>query len=109
MPTAPKKIKRQWQPERVKQQRTIDMSWFYNSWTWRKFSRRFKNKQPLCCMCEAKGIVTATTVTDHIERFVVGGPGFNLKDLKEEYFQPLCDYHHNQKSGKEAHGFKQKK
>lgn len=107
MPTAPKKIKRHWQKERVKQQRVVDMSWFYNSWKWRKFSKAFKQRNPLCCMCEAEGIATPSTVTDHITRYVAGGPGFELNDLKDKYFQPLCDFHHNQKSGKEAHGFKQ--
>jgi len=107
MPTAPLKVKRHWQPERIKQSRIINMSWFYNSHTWRKFSKRFKDTHPLCCTCEAEGIVTAATVTDHIVRYVAGGPGFDLANLNDKDFQPLCSSCHNSKSGKEAHGFKQ--
>ena len=108
MPTAPKKVKRSWIQERKPHQRLIDNSAFYNSWTWRKFSKRYKQKNPVCVECKKKGVVTAATVTDHIIRFEDGGPGFDLSNLKDKDFQSLCDFHHNSKSGKEAHGFKQK-
>jgi len=54
--------------------------------------------------CEEEGIIAAATVTDHIETYEQNPAGFDLSNLQESYMQPLCDYHHNQKSGKEAHG-----
>ena len=106
MPILPNKVKRPWQKEYKPQQRAVDMSWFYNNWRWRMFSKRYKDSHPICKPCEAKGIITPTTVTDHIVRYVDNGPGFNVNNLKDEYFQPMCDACHNSKSGKEAHGFK---
>lgn len=106
MPTAPQKKRRPWKQEYKPQQRVVDMSWFYNNRKWRNFSIAFKQRHPLCIRCEEREIVTPSTVTDHKVRFVDGGPGFNLDDLKDEYFDPLCDQDHNSKSGKEAHGFK---
>jgi len=104
MPESPKKIKRSWLPERKAHSRSVDNSAFYNSWKWRKFSKQFKLANPLCVMCEAEGIVSKATVTDHIIRIEAGGAQFDKNNC-----QSLCDYHHNQKSGKEAHGYVQKK
>ena len=106
MPTAPLKRKRPWQQETKQHQRSIDMSWFYNSRRWRKFSKQYKARNPLCIDCDSEGIVTPSTVTDHLIRYVDGGHGFDLDNLKDEDFQPLCDHHHNSKSGKESHGYK---
>ena len=103
MPTLPNKVKRPWQAEYKPQQRIVDMSWFYNNWRWRVFSKRYKDRHPLCKQCKDDGIVTPVTVTDHIVRYINKGPGFDLDNLKDEYFQPLCDSCHNSKSGKEAH------
>ena len=109
MPYKPKQKKRPWQAVRKQQTRAIDMSWFYNSSKWRKFSKAFKQRNPICVTCESKGIVTPATVTDHLVRFVDGGEGFDLENLNDKDFQALCDTCHNSKSGKEAHGFKQNK
>lgn len=108
MPTAPQKIKRQWVKEYKKHERIKDMTWFYNSWTWRKFSRRYKQNNPTCILCEQEGIVTPTKVTDHIKTYEQHPAGFDLDNLKEEDMQPLCDKHHNSKSGKEGSRFKGK-
>jgi len=109
MPNAPLKRKRPWRVVRKPHQRSIDMSWFYNSRKWRKFSKGYKERHPLCCKCQAKGIATPTEVSDHIVRYVDDGPGFDLDNLKDKYFQPLCKSCHDSKSGKEAHGFKENK
>lgn len=109
MPTIPSKPNRPWKFKAKKHQRSVDMSWFYNSWKWRKFSKRYKRENPLCIKCKQEGIITAATVTDHITRYADGGEGFDLNNLKPIHFQSLCDFHHNQKSGKEAHGYKENK
>ena len=102
MPTAPKKIKRPWQKEYKTHQRVKDMSWFYNSWKWRKFTKRFIQSHPLCVACEDQGILTPATVTDHILTFEQCPEGFDLNNLKEKYMQPMCKRCHDSKSGKEA-------
>lgn len=106
MAKMPKKIIRPWQQKRVKHQRSVDMSWFYNTAKWRKFSKAYKQRHPLCVQCEKNGIIKQSEVTDHVVRFAHGGKGFDLDNLKDEYFQPLCKKCHDSKSGREAHGFK---
>lgn len=32
---------------------------------WQKARETFLNRNPLCCFCEQKGIITAATVVDH--------------------------------------------
>lgn len=108
MPNKPKKIRRPWQHARVKHQRAVDMSWYYNDRRWRKFSMAYKERHPFCIQCEAEGKVSATDYTDHIVRLRDGG-ALDLNDLKDDDFQPLCAKCHAIKSGKEAHGYKQKK
>ena len=108
MPYAPKKVKRSWVKEYKAHERTKDMRWFYNSWAWRKFSKWYKEKHPLCCMCELEGIVTASTVTDHIKTYEQCPEGFDLDNLNEKFMQPLCEQHHNSKSGKEGKRYKNK-
>ena len=102
MPVSPKKKKRQWVPERKPFQRTTDNT-KYNTRRWKAFSKRYKAEHPLCVMCEAEGITSAAAVTDHIVRVEDGGAMWDENNL-----QSLCVYHHNQKSGKEAHGYRQK-
>jgi 5-methylcytosine-specific restriction endonuclease McrA len=101
MPNRPKKIKRSWLPDRKPFGRRVDNSSFYNSIRWRKVSKLQKIKNPLCVECEGKGIVSRAEFTDHILRIEDGGAKFDAENL-----QSLCAFHHNSKSGKEAHGFK---
>lgn len=107
MPSKPQKVNRSWKPERVVQSRIVDMSWFYNDRRWRRFSTWFKEKHPLCALCEAMGITSKTKYTDHIKR-LREGYGADLDELKEEDYQALCDSCHAAKSGREAHGVKHK-
>jgi len=108
MPTAPKKIKRSWVKEYKAHERVKDMRWFYNSWSWRKYSRSYKERHPLCCDCEAEGIATASEVTDHIQTYEQCPEAFDLNNLNDKYMKPRCKKHHDSKSGKQAHGFKEK-
>ncbi|HIP48683.1 MAG TPA: HNH endonuclease [Lutibacter sp.] len=103
MPSSPNKRNRSWNPKRKQHHRLIDNSKFYNSWTWRKKRKQILNNNPLCVMCEREDIITNATVVDHILAISAGGC-----KLCEDNLQSLCSYHHNQKSGKEAHGFIQK-
>lgn len=104
MPNSPKKRNRPWVVKRPKQHRSIDMTWFYNDSRWRKFSKAFKQRHPLCIDCDKKGIVTQTEVTDHKIRYVEGGPGFDLNNLKDKDFEPRCAKCHNSRSGRQSHG-----
>ena len=104
MAQSPKKIKRSWKPERKSFHRDKTNYAFYNSYTWRKLSKRYKENNPLCVKCEQAGIISPAEFTDHIVRIEDGGDRFNESNL-----QSLCSFHHNQKSGREAHGYKEKK
>ena len=103
MPNKPKTIRPHWVPERKPYGRRTDNSKFYNSWPWRKLRKSFKERNPCCIKCEAEGIVRETKYVDHIVRIEDGGA-----KLDESNLQPLCKFHHDSKSGKEAHGYKEK-
>ncbi|QLE02899.1 HNH endonuclease [Galbibacter sp. BG1] len=102
MPNRPKKIKRNWKPDRKAFDRAISDYDFYNSSSWRKVSKRYKDNNPLCVKCLEEDNITPAEVTDHIVRIKDGGSKFS-----EDNLQSLCHFHHNQKSGKEAHGYKE--
>lgn len=104
MPYKSKIIKRSWVRERKPFQRSKDNSKFYNSWKWRKARKIFIEKNPVCVKCEAEGIVNEAKFVDHIQRIEDGGEKFD-----EDNLQSLCQFHHNSKSGKEAHGYREKK
>jgi len=106
MPKSPKIKKRPWIDERVKHSRAVDMSAFYNSSKWRKFSKQFKIDNPICVECERNGLIVKSTRTDHIVRLRDGG-GSDLNNLNPKDFQALCTKCHASKSGREAHGYKQ--
>lgn len=103
MPTKPIAKRKPWHEPRKKHQRKKDMRWFYNSRKWRSFSKAYKQRYPLCVHCEKEGIVTPAKVTDHINIYEVSPEGFDLENLKDEFFQALCASCHNKKSGREAH------
>lgn len=99
MANAPKKVNRPWVPERKPFARTRTATDFdYNSRTWRKFSTAYKERHPLCVLCEAAGIVAASKFTDHIVQIKAGGAHYDEANL-----QALCEKCHNSKSGRERH------
>jgi len=104
MPDKPQPKKRSWVPEKVQHQRSVDNSWFYNTWAWKKFRKGYVQRHPICIECDREGIVGPTEVCDHKEQFAPGAAGWDLKALKDEDYNPLCDHHHNSRSGKQAHG-----
>ena len=103
MPTAPKVKKKPWTKERIQHHRVKDMRWFYNSRKWRKFSKSFKERNPICKECESLGLFTPAKVTDHVKTYEEEPKGFDLDNLEDKYMQPMCAKHHNSKSGREAH------
>lgn len=104
MPKLPNKTIRPWVQEYKPFQRTKPNNDIYNSWKWRKFAKRYKEKNPLCIECQKENKVSGAYVADHIKRIEDGGEIYN-----EDNIQGLCEFHHNSKSGKEAHGYRQKK
>lgn len=96
MPSKPNKINRSYIPEVKPFERANSNNKFYNSWPWRKLRKRFLIANPLCVVCDSIGIVTSATVVDHIRPINQGG-----EPLDEANLQPMCEHHHNSKSGKE--------
>jgi len=66
---------------------------FYNSRAWRKLSKHYKLKHPLCVSCENQGRVTPSQVTDHITPIDKGGAKWDSSN-----FQALCHKCHNKKT-----------
>lgn len=105
MANAPKKLKRQWVPERqpFKNLNEGKNRKVYRNNRWRKLSKSYKERNPFCVKCAEEGIVAASQVTDHIQRINDGGDPYDENNL-----QALCKRCHNIKSGKEAHGYREK-
>lgn len=103
MANSPKNIKRPWVKQRKPFERAVSNYSFYNSRAWRKAAARHKQAHPICVKCESAGVIAPAEFTDHIVRIEDGGDKFNPANL-----QSLCSFHHNQKSGREAHGYKEK-
>lgn len=69
MPVRPKKNKRPWIKERPKKQEVyqrVRSRKEYHTARWTRESRVFREENPLCVMCKAKGIIKESEVTDHI-------------------------------------------
>jgi 5-methylcytosine-specific restriction protein A len=66
---------------------------FYNSRSWRKLSKNYKLKHPLCVHCKERGIVTPSQVTDHKRPIDKGGAKWDSSN-----FQALCHRCHNKKT-----------
>lgn len=100
MPRRPEKKKIQWVDEHKPFDRPRDLSWFYNQRKWKRFSIRFRDKNPFCVECLKSDIHTQSEVTDHIR-----GLGYlldnNLDAFSEDECQALCHRCHNSKSGRE--------
>lgn len=103
MPNKQRNIKRPWVKERESYtRRSKSNDGFYNSWPWRKLRKKFINDNPTCVKCEIEGLVSEAKYVDHIQRIEHGGAKLDEKNL-----QSLCKYHHDSKSGKEAHGYRE--
>ena len=69
-------------------------------WRWRKVSRQYLTRFPLCAACEANGVLTAATEVDHI------APHRGDQSLfwDESNWQPLCKRCHSRKTSGEVRG-----
>ena len=107
MPIKPTNIPRPWVPERTAFGRRKDNSAFYNGRKWRKFSKDFRERHPLCAKCEAQGRTAPAAVCDHIRGldFLLDN---GINPIQESECQSLCHQCHNSKSGREAHGYREK-
>lgn len=69
---------------------------------WEKASKGYLQHHPLCVHCLAEGIVTASTVTDHI---IPHRGDMVLFWASETNWQALCKRHHDKKTAREDGGF----
>ncbi|KFL27041.1 holin [Devosia sp. 17-2-E-8] len=96
MPTAPKRFRLSSQPTRQVQRKAYDdrrgsaTSRGYDS-RWRKASRTFLLRHPLCLGCEAAGLVTEAALVDHVEPH----RGDQSKFWDTRHWQPCCRWHHD--------------
>lgn len=63
---------------------------FYKTAAWRRLSRRFLERNPVCIKCYEDGVIRKADVVDHV---------VEIKDdwnrrLDESNLQPLCNHHH---------------
>ena len=113
MPKLPDKKNRPWIPKRKKQvdilninlsRAGVDMAPFYKSRTWRSLRNYKIQLNPLCEICERKGLIEPGKEIDHIVAIRDGGQRLGLQNL-----QTLCRSCHSSKSAKEREARKHKK
>ena len=97
MPTLPKGKKRPWIPEKPKHMREVDNASFYNSKRWRALRNYFIQKNPICKICQSKGIIKGAQCVDHIKALTIGGSQVDINNL-----QSLCNSCHAKKSSREG-------
>jgi 5-methylcytosine-specific restriction protein A len=74
---------------------------FYGTGFWRRRRRLQLLHHPFCAMCAAKGIATAATIADHVERHRGDWTSFRTGAL-----QSLCKHcHDSEKARIEARGY----
>lgn len=71
------------------------------TYQWRKASKDFLRRHPLCIHCERTGRITPATEVDHIKPH--GGDQKLFWDKRN--WQPLCKSCHSKKTAKEDGGF----
>lgn len=89
---------RQKKKQRAQDEKRIHEMYHEGGYRFREYMEWLRSDAPLCVDClQDKKIVSANTL-DHITRIKDGGAKFDPANV-----QWLCQYHHNVKSGKEAH------
>ena len=104
MPKLPEKKSRPWIPKRENKKQFFstgsrssnDMKQFYNSKAWRSLRNYKIQMNPLCEMCESKGLTEPGKEIDHITAIKDDGQMLNIRNL-----QTLCKSCHASKSAKE--------
>ena len=77
---------------RNNEERVKEDTKFYHTTQWKKLRAWHIGQNPLCILCGRPG-----RVVDHIVPIRLGGDRLAANNL-----QTMCDYHHNQKRGKES-------
>lgn len=94
MPTAPKRYGAGKKQKRVDRRKSSTHRGY--GYRWEKYSRQYRRENPQCAKCEKE-----TECVDHI--IPVTGPNDPLF-WDESNHQPLCNYHHGQKTATEKNG-----
>lgn len=68
----------------------------YHTSRWTKLSRIFRQENPLCAICESKGIIKPAEVVDHIVPYPVCGDFFDSAN-----WQSLCSKCNAEKGNKD--------
>lgn len=72
------------------------------TWRWEKCSRLHRQREPLCRMCQAQGVIRQAELVDHI----IPHKGDQALFWDEDNWQSLCHKHHNAtKKAQEARGY----
>lgn len=74
--------------------------YLYNTTRWKKCRLAFLAAHPLCAYCQARGLVTAATIVDHIKPH----KGDEKLFFKEANWQALCKTCHDSVKQAEEHG-----
>jgi 5-methylcytosine-specific restriction protein A len=72
--------------------------YLYNNQRWRKYSKGYLNKHPLCHQCKQENQIAPSDVVDHI----VPHRGDRKLFWDSENHQALCNTCHHVKTGKES-------
>lgn len=76
----------------------------YDTARWRKARARFLNANPLCVMCEQRGMIVPATIVDHVTPHEGNAELF----WSEDNFQSLCPTcHSGVKRVQDHHGYSQ--
>lgn len=99
-PKLNKPIRRPWMPEPAGKQggRSFKTD-FYNKTPWRKLRLAYITANPLCVLCEAKGIVREATCVDHIKQY----SKYPELGLEWSNLRSLCNSCHSSVSGRQRH------
>lgn len=97
MPYFPKPKRKAYLPER-KRKPTGEQS-FYSSKAWRNTSKLYRQRNPLCEVCNQLGVVEPAKLVDHLVGRQFGGSDFDPRNL-----MAMCSSHHNSKSIRERYG-----
>lgn len=96
-------MKRSWQPTRKPQEGRKYDNKDYHTTAWRKLRAAHIEVNPLCVTCKKENRITPAQVVDHKINVASGRSQEERDSLmwNPDNLQSLCNYHHNQKSGKE--------